>query len=182
MTATRTAAPEAVFPLREPPPGTLFRTFGLVALILVPVVVIVTVTEPRALPLAALLPLGLVATVLYVSLRKARTASARVTDAGLVLQAPLARDTIPWHALHVEQARIVDLAAERDLQPRWRQMGLGMVGWRSGYFSLRGGHDALVAIASGAPTVAIPRGARSMILLTPRDPERFLAELRRRAR
>lgn len=113
----------------------------------------------------------------------ARAARSRVVldDEALRLEAPLATQAIPWRDLHVGGARVVDLAREPDLRPRWRLMGLGLVGWGSGWFSLRGGRDALVAAAYDAPAVLLPWGRGSLLLLTPQDPRDFLQDVRRRA-
>ena len=182
MTAAPHSTGEArIFALRPPPPGTRLRTFGLIALVIVPVTVIVALREPIVW-LAGLLPLLLVAGILETVMRRAARGRILVDTAGIKLEAPLATDVIPWRSLHVGEARIVDLRVERDLAPRWRQIGVGMMGYRSGMFRLRGGRDALVAMADRAPVVAVPWGKRSLLLLTPDDPDGFLEELRARAR
>lgn len=123
----------------------------------------------------------LAAVILEVFAARAARSRVELDDAGLRLHAPLATQVIRWEALHAGEVRRVDLDRERDLRPRWRQMGLGFVGWGSGWFSLRGGRDALVAASYDLPAVLVPWGSRSLLLITPEHPDAFVEEVRRRA-
>jgi hypothetical protein len=88
---------------------------------------------------------------------------------------------VPWAALRVKEARVVDLAREADLEPRSRRVGTGLPGYAAGWFRLRNGERALLYLTARRRVLYVPTTAGYTILLSPGDPEGMLAELRRRA-
>ena len=69
-----------------------------------------------------------------------------LTNEDLRLNVPLYGRTIPNAEIAVNQARIVDLNNEPPLNPRFRTNGIGLPGYRVGWFRLRNGDRALAAI------------------------------------
>jgi hypothetical protein len=104
-----------------------------------------------------------------------------LSDAGLDFRGDIYGRRVPWAALRVTEARIVDLARDADLRPRSRRLGTGLPGYAAGWFRLRNGEKALLYLTARQPVLYLPTTAGYSLLLSPLDPEGMLAELRRRA-
>ena len=85
---------------------------------------------------------------------------------------------IPSDLLRPEAARRVDLMREIELQPGGRTLGTGLPGYQSGWFRLRNGEKALLYLTDRARAVYVPTAAGYSLLLSPTDPDAFLAALR----
>lgn len=85
---------------------------------------------------------------------------------------------IPAVALRGDEARIVNLAAERELPPVARTMGTGLPGYRAGWFRLRNGEKALLYVTDGSRAVYVPTNRGYSLLLSPQNPERLVDRLR----
>lgn len=86
--------------------------------------------------------------------------------------------TVPRTALRPEAARIVDLRATRELQPTLRLFGTALPGYLAGWFRLRDGSRAFLAVTDRRRVVHVPTAGGAALLLSPDDPEGFLAALR----
>lgn len=80
----------------------------------------------------------------------------------------------------LDRAHRVDFAAEPELAPRWRRVGTGLPGYQSGWFQLRNGEKALLYLTDRSKAVYIPTSQGYSLLLSPANPEAFLAALRSR--
>lgn len=80
--------------------------------------------------------------------------------------------------LLLDQARVVDLSLEQDLQPLLRTLGIGTKGYKSGWFKLRNSSNALVHVTDSTQVVCIPTTADYLLLLSAESPGEFLSELR----
>ncbi len=127
-------------------------------------------------------PIGLllvgVMALLLTSVRGARTSSFEVRADGLKLSGDLYGRLIPPSELRVAEARRVDLEREPTLKPRWRRMGTGLPGYQAGWFKLATGEKALLYLTDRSRAVYIPTTAGYSLLLSPQDPEGFLARLK----
>lgn len=132
----------------------------------------------RVLPWSALaLTVGLFA----VSVHGARHGRIVLTADGLCLRGDVyGRRVVPYADLTVGQARVVDVEAERTLQPVLRLFGTGLPGYRAGWFQLRGGGRALCAVTTRDRVLHLPTRRGYAMLLSARDPEALLAALRER--
>jgi len=101
-----------------------------------------------------------------------------LSSEGLTIRGDLYGRRIPASALRGGSARIVDLRTEKDLQPRFRTMGTAVPGYRAGWFRLPRGKKALLYVTDGSRAVHVPTTAGYDLLLSPRDPERFVERLR----
>lgn len=110
----------------------------------------------------------------------ARASRFELRDDGLRLRGDLYGRTIPYGAMDGSAARVVDLEAERDLAPRTRTMGTAVPGYAAGWFRLRNGEKALLYLTDRAHAVYVPTSLGYSLLLSPADPERFVARLRAR--
>ena len=129
------------------------------------------------IPIAVLL-LGVIG-LLAVSLRGAQASRFEVTDDGLRLRGDLYGRTIPASQLRLDVARRVDLDSEPSLRPTWRRMGTGLPGYQAGWFRLGNGDKALLYLTDRSRAVYVPTTAGYSLLLSPADPDGFLARLRR---
>lgn len=103
-----------------------------------------------------------------------------LSDSGLAFRGDLYGRPLPWAALRVAEARVVDLTREAALAPRSRRVGTGLPGYAAGWFRLRNGQRALLYVTTQR-VLYVPTNAGYALLLSPTDPDGMLAELRRRA-
>lgn len=107
-----------------------------------------------------------------------RTSRFEVSSAGLRLRGDLYGRLIPIQQLRLEGARRVVLEREAELQPKRRTMGTGLPGYQAGWFRLRNGEKALLYLTDQSRAVYIPTTLGYSVLLSPLDPDAFLAALR----
>ncbi|HET6568109.1 MAG TPA: PH domain-containing protein [Rhodothermales bacterium] len=86
--------------------------------------------------------------------------------------------SIPAGALVVDQARQVDLSGASPLRPKWRTNGVGLPGYKSGWFKLRNGEKALLFVTDTERVVYVPTTNGYALLLSVEDPPAFLGALR----
>ena len=104
-----------------------------------------------------------------------------LSDAGLDFRGDIWGRRLPWEALHLAQARVVDLKGQPNFRPRSRRAGTALPGYQSGWFRLVNGQRALVYITSWHRVLYVPTSAGYALLLSPQDPDGMLRELQRRA-
>ncbi|MGD9906793.1 MAG: PH domain-containing protein [Vicinamibacterales bacterium] len=126
--------------------------------------------------------LVLVGLLLGRSVVASRSARFIVTPAGLQLHGDWYGRTIPWTELRGHDARRVEFAAEPGLAPQSRTMGTGLPGYQAGWFRLQNGERALLFLTDRRRAVYVPTTAGYSVLVSPADPDAFLAALRARAR
>ena len=127
----------------------------------------------------AMIMLAATATLLMTALGPTR-ARIELSPAGLALRGDIyGRRLIPAADLRGGAARIVDLDREPELAPKWRTMGTGLPGYRAGWFKLRNGEKALLSLTDPHRAVYVPTSQGFALLLSPAQPDSFLAALRR---
>lgn len=104
-----------------------------------------------------------------------------LTDSALRLRGDLWGRTLPYDSLDIDRTRLVDLRLEPSLTPDSRRMGTGLPGFQSGWFRLRSGEKALLYLTDRSRALYIPTRNGYSLLLSPRDPDLMLEELRQRA-
>ncbi len=124
-----------------------------------------------------LLLLGGVALVVA-TVRGSRASSFEVRMDALALHGDLYGRVIPKEQLRIQLARRVDLAQEPALRPRSRRIGSSFPGYQSGWFRLANGEKALLYLTDRTRAVYVPTTAGYSLLLSPADPDGFLAGLR----
>lgn len=139
------------------------------------------IASSGARPLWILIPIGLVLVLvvagLMVSLVGSRAARFDITASDLRIRGDWYGRTIPRHALRAAEARRVDLAAAPEFRPRWRTWGTGLPGYQAGWFRLANNAKALVYLTDRQKAVYIPTVKGYSLLLSPADPDGFLAAL-----
>lgn len=137
------------------------------------------VTVTLAFLTALLLALGL----MFAWFTWAATHATAIVEGGeLRLQMPLYGRHIAIADLHLDQARVVDLDRSSPLRPRMRTNGLGLPGYGIGWFRLRDGSKALMAMSSRRGMLYLPTRHDYVLLLSTSDPERLLMQLRANTR
>lgn len=117
--------------------------------------------------------------LMLVTARGGRNTVFTVDSGELRLRGDLYGRTIPLHDLHTDSARRVNLAETRVLQPVSRTMGTGLPGYQSGWFRLRNGEKALLYLTDRSKAIHVPTTNGYSLLISPDDPDAFLAALRR---
>ncbi len=128
------------------------------------------------IPVLAIL-LGAMA-LIVTTVRGAHAASFEIVPEGLRLRGDLYGRLIPRAQLRVDLARRVDLTRDTELRPTWRRMGTGLPGYQAGWFRLRNGDKALLYLTDRARAVYLPTTAGYSVLISPADPDGFLARLK----
>jgi hypothetical protein len=128
-----------------------------------------------AVTVAALL--GLTA-IMGWSLHAARHARFELSPEGLRIRADIYGRLIPESSLVKGAARRVDLAPGSGFRPRWRTNGMGLPGYQSGWVRLANGERALVFLSDRSRAVYIPTRDGYALILSPADPDQFIAELK----
>ncbi|NES71007.1 MAG: hypothetical protein F6K24_40255 [Okeania sp. SIO2D1] len=84
---------------------------------------------------------------------------------------------IPTESLVIEEAKRVTLSKGQPYAPRWRQNGIGLPGYLSGWFKLRNGEKALLFVTDSQKVVYIPTKEDYAVLFSVEEPEIFLQSL-----
>jgi hypothetical protein len=100
-----------------------------------------------------------------------------LSEQGLRILGDLFGRLIPRTSLRVEGAELVDLKREKTHRPYLRTMGVGLPGYSSGWFRLRDRGKGLLSVADPSRAVHLPTNDGYTLLISPADPERFLAAL-----
>ena len=128
------------------------------------------------LAIAGLVPVllaGLLGGLTWVS----RRVRFEVTREGLRIRGPYGR-LITRDAMDLQEARVVDLKTDPSYRLGIRTSGIGMPGYASGWFRLKGGASALLFVTERTRTVAIPTSLGYTLLLSPADPDAFIKSLK----
>jgi hypothetical protein len=120
----------------------------------------------------------LVAGILGSAILGARGSRFEVSPAGLRLRGDLYGRLIPMEQVRAESASRVDFTAMPELTPARRTMGTGLPGYRAGWFRLKNGERALVYLTDNTRAVYVPTTAGYSVILSPGEPDQFLAALR----
>ena len=110
-------------------------------------------------------------------LYSARHVAFTVTDTGVTVTGDIYGRTIPLADLLVGQASIKDLATDPEFGLRWRTNGVGLPGYRSGWFRLKNGDKALIFVTDKEHVVTVPTTQGYTLMMSPRDPAAMLADL-----
>jgi hypothetical protein len=127
--------------------------------------------------LVGLLLVGVMA-MLIQSVRGGQASRFEVSESGLRLRGDLWGRQVPASAIKGDGVRLVDLSAAPELAPKWRTMGAAVPGYSSGWFKLRNGERALLYLTARTQAVYVPTTQGYSLLLSPQDPERFVARLK----
>jgi hypothetical protein len=105
--------------------------------------------------------------------------SVRLDERGLdVHRLPWSR-VIPVAELELDRAEVIDLSQHRELRPTLKLIGSRMPGYRSGYFRLRNGARASLAITDPRRVLVLPRRNGNYVMLSLENPGALLEALRR---
>lgn len=84
---------------------------------------------------------------------------------------------IPRTSLAVDRARIIDLRTDPELRPFIRTSGVGLPNYLAGWFRPRAGGKSLLFVTDRSRCVAVPVADGYTLIVSPADPEAFLAAL-----
>ena len=89
---------------------------------------------------------------------------------------------IPFAALNLSEARILDLRCHTEFAPRRRTFGTGLPGYASGWFKLRNGEKALLYLTRRTDVAYLPTSEGYSVLLSVENPHAFIETLEDRQR
>ena len=102
-----------------------------------------------------------------------------LSDDALRIRGDLYGRTIPRSVLQVAQASVIDMKGHPTFGRMLRTNGIGLPNYLSGWFRPHGGGRALLFVTDRARVVAVPTTAGYQLLLSPADPDGFLATLQK---
>lgn len=129
-----------------------------------------------------LLPIALITVLLGYIAYAARHTTFVVSSSGLRIRGDVYSRTIPLDRLDLSQARILDLTSDEEMKPSWRTNGVGLPGYKSGWFRLKNGSKALLFVTDQHRVLSLPTKDGYIVLLSAQDPENLLRELRNGSR
>jgi hypothetical protein len=83
--------------------------------------------------------------------------------------------------LRISEARRLSARDTSGYRPAWRTNGIGLPGYQAGWFQLRNQRKALLFVTDWSRSVIVPTEEGFTLLLSPDEPEEFLAALREAA-
>jgi hypothetical protein len=119
----------------------------------------------------------LVASVLVAAVNGSRSSTFDVSSEGLRVRGDFYGRFIPASQVRGGEARRVNFDVSPELRPRRRTLGTGMPGYSAGWFRLQNGETALVYMTDPSRAVYVPTSNGYAVLVTPQDPDRFVAAL-----
>ncbi len=132
-------------------------------------------------PAAVLIPVALLLLCLLVLfayiLYSTRHVSFEVSAEGLRIRGDMYGRTIPASELAVAQTRVVDLKRDAEYKPVARTNGVGLPGYRSGWFRLANGDKALLFVTNAERVVYVPVRTGYAVMMSPEDPDALLRAL-----
>jgi hypothetical protein len=136
-------------------PGNAFSAFSVAALVLVFVI-------------------ALFAAVAY----SAKHVRFDLAPEGLRIRGDMYGRLVPAESLVPSEAREINLDGDSPYELAVRTNGIGLPGYKSGWFRLSNGEKALVFLTDTSRVVYIPTMEGYSLLLSPGDPAAFIAGLR----
>ena len=133
----------------------------------------------RAVSLFGVVVVFVLAPFIFYAGYSANHTTLRVDDRGIELNTAFWGGLLHRDDLDLDRARIVSLnRADADLRPTRRTGGTGLPGVKLGWFELANGHRALLALSDSSTAIHIPTHLGYDLLISPENPEQFLAALR----
>lgn len=121
--------------------------------------------------------LALLVLFAYVGTASQRTRF-ELSNEGLAIRGTLYGRSLPWSALRMEDARVVDLTQDRELRPTLRTNGVGLPGYQVGWFSLGKSGRGLLFLSDRTRVLAVPTTEGYTLLMSTPDPAAFLDAMR----
>ena len=173
------------------PPPRLARIWLFVLAFAVPLLItgmalgMVTAREPQQGGIVSLaviaLSVAIMLAVWLITARMLNRQAASLVGGCLEITGALHKRRIALGELDLAQARVVDLAERTELRPRLKLFGMGLPGFRSGWFLLGNGRRGFVTMTNGSRVLWIPTRKGYDLLLEMQQPQAALDQLRAQA-
>ncbi len=96
----------------------------------------------------------------------------------LMIKGDLYGRNIPLNSLVIDEAKVIELDKSSAYRPHWRTNGIGLPGYRSGWFKLKNGEKALLFVTEFKEVVYIPTLDNYSVLMSVKNPDDFLKALK----
>ncbi|ACB53059.1 unknown [Crocosphaera subtropica ATCC 51142] len=96
----------------------------------------------------------------------------------LMIKGDLYGRNIPLKTLVIEEAKVIQLDQSSSYRPRWRTNGIGLPGYRSGWFKLKNGEKALLFVTELKEVVYLPTLDNYSLLMSVKNPDDFVEALK----
>ena len=105
-------------------------------------------------------------------------ASVVIEEGALRVAVPIYGRSIAISQLDLQRGEVVELSSASELRPRLRTNGIGLPGYNVGWFRLKNGSKALLAVTSRQDVLHLPTREGYSLLVSARDAHRVLQTLR----
>ncbi len=102
-----------------------------------------------------------------------RNTKFEVNDQGLRIKGGIYGRFIPREEIVKEGVKIIDLNAQAEYKPRLRTNGVGLPGYREGWFKLKNSEKALLFVTDYSSVVYVPTDKGYSVLMSVSNPEDF---------
>ena len=123
----------------------------------------------------ALLLVGVACLVGYTAF-STRQVRFEVSQLGVEITGPHG-ELIPAKSLQVAYATALDLTESHEFRPQWRTRGIGLPGYKAGWYRLRNGERALVFVTDPRRVMYVPTTEGYSLLLSIAEADMFLRSL-----
>lgn len=172
------------------PPPRLARIWLFVLAFAVPLLItgmalgMVTARAPQQAGIELLAVIALSVAIMlgvwFITARLLNRQAINLADGNLEITSALHKRRIALAELDLAQARVVNLSERTELRPRLRLFGMGLPGFRSGWFLLGNGRRGFVSMTNGSRVLWIPTRKGYDLLLELQQPQAALDQLRER--
>lgn len=107
-------------------------------------------------------------------LYSARNTVVELDRGGIRISGTLYGRGIPIESLRLGEAKVLDLHRDDGFRMKWRTNGIGLPGYKAGWFRLRNGDKALAFVTDPRRVLYLPTREGYSLLLSVADPERML--------
>ena len=121
-----------------------------------------------------------IAVLMVMFAHSSRNLRFEVGASALAIKGDIYGRTIPYSQLVVSDAEILNLK-DSEYRTKWKRNGSALPGFRSGWFTLRNGHKALVFLTDQTRAVRVPTRDGYELIVSPGEPSEFLAALKEAA-
>ncbi|AVQ06335.1 TPA: hypothetical protein HH295_09360 [Xanthomonas vasicola pv. zeae] len=125
--------------------------------------------------------LGILLTAAVVCTLAHTRRSIRLDHDSLIVRSTFFTRRVPLRAIHLDNARIADLAEHTGFKPGLQLCGFGYPGFKSGYYRSKSANRGFYLLTQSTRVLILPLRENGLVVLSPEQPRQLLEDLRQLA-